>query len=457
MNGIKGLLFEFRALVLKYKRREIYILNMVQFEIKGFDKYIEGRIKKEKNAVYNIYSATLKNERIRLNMTLEDMTKNICSKSYLSKIENNLLSGDEYRLRLLFERVNINYNDLELIDKTGKLNDCIKYYLYGKFDAIEEVYNLINVNYFIARDSIVKMLYCLVKKDYDTFVIIAREVEEVKQSLTDPEMIAFVLITIEYLIQTYQFLLAQKYITIFQEFSFDDYEMNTFFEQQRFIVACNLQDTKEAYKYYFDLSARKLSYPFKQKFLIKVMFLELFNNSPFQESEFKNMIDDYIPDEYYEDFYYSVCLNTIKLKDYNQVIEIIINKNLRHPQFVALFGYALLKLKKSNREITKFDQYFETFWDFYESLQYCNNDRIHFNFIKYITMELKDDDKYEIFDYLKNFLIINIQNEQHRFYSPFYSYRYFTLLGKRSRYKDAFLFAHSSIIFFKNSLFKFDF
>ena len=52
--------------------------------LKNIAEFFEKRINEEKHIIHCKHAATLKNERLRSNLTLHDITEGICSKSYLS-------------------------------------------------------------------------------------------------------------------------------------------------------------------------------------------------------------------------------------------------------------------------------------------------------------------------------------------------------------------------------------
>lgn len=97
-------------------------------------------------------------------------------------------------------------------------------------------------------------------------------------------------------------------------------------------------------------------------------------------------------------------------------------------------------IKNKDRNVDEMDQYIENFMDYYQKMEYDNYDSLHLGFVRLMKMEIENESKESIFDYLKNYLLIEEETFQHRLYSFYYAFRYLQMLGERSRYKDAYLF-----------------
>lgn len=430
------------------------LMNMEIVALKNIAEFFAKRIKEDRHVIHCVHAATLKNERIRSNLTLEDITAGICSKSYLSKIENNLLSPDPCVMRLLFERVNIDYDKLLLYDRIIDLSECMNYYLYQQNDKIEMIYQSLDNDFFIARDSLIKILYYLTKHNFQAFAQEISYLDDVKSSLNDYELLMLMFCTIEFYILNYQFNNANKYLDIIRSMPIEDNTLRSLFYQQRLIAACNLHNYVYIYKYYEKLRNEfQLGYPVKQQFYIKLLFLEAFSDNFDTLKELENMENDYIPEEYHDDYYYSKCLIMIKSGKYQDVIELLLKKKLFSPAFIALYSYCLKALKGLDRYIDELKTYEEQFFTLNKSMHYDENDAIHLSFIKLMIMYLRNTKEYEIFDYMKNYLIINLPLYQHRFYSLYYANSYYHLLGRHSRYKDAYNFYLQNADLLKNNLY----
>lgn len=88
----------------------------------------------------------LKFHRLEKGMTQDDVAESIVSVSYLSRIENNKTTADPYTIALLFERVGINFSDLQSEDNTIQqlLIEWEKSLLHNQIKDCERLYDQLN-------------------------------------------------------------------------------------------------------------------------------------------------------------------------------------------------------------------------------------------------------------------------------------------------------------------------
>ena len=93
-------------------------------------KYFIKQRKHLMESKYQSFGAAIKRKRIERNMTLEESAEDICSISYLSKIENNLLEPSPKYFHLLKERFDLN-EELTVIDTfNNHVQTCLKYLIF---------------------------------------------------------------------------------------------------------------------------------------------------------------------------------------------------------------------------------------------------------------------------------------------------------------------------------------
>jgi len=424
-------------------RKEVFIISKYYIksdvELTNIQSLIEKRKLEEKHVVYSMHSATLKNERLKANLTLNDITEGICSKSYLSKIENNLLSPDEFVMKKLFERVNINYDKLLKVNTYGNLQDLLNYYLYFQFDKIEEAYEQLNNEYFIIRESLIKLIYYLSSNKLKEFSNELVFIDEIKSSLSDYELIVLMFCTIEYYILGYQYINARKYLNIIEKVVVDDEIIRTLFDFQHFIVGCNTNDHGLTIKYY-ELLNNNNYYPMTRKYRNKLMYTYTIMKNEDALKILNDMEMDLIIDEHINEYYYAKCIVYSKLYDFESMVKLIIKHNLNTHRFVALLGYGVSCLYKLDRNIENINIYRKAFFEYFKSLDVEYTNVIHYNFIKLMAMEIKKMSNFEIIEYLKNYLNIKNLTYQHHIYTKYYKCKLYKLLGEVSRYKEIFLF-----------------
>ncbi len=124
------------------------------------------REKKKKNNEY--YSTLLKRKRIEKHLTLEELSKGICTVSYLSRIENNIVDVGEEYYSSLFKKLDIDFKMIEESKDYRVLEDLLKCYLHkDKTTAISLINDALGKNFYVEIeyelmvlfDSIVKNLF----------------------------------------------------------------------------------------------------------------------------------------------------------------------------------------------------------------------------------------------------------------------------------------------------------
>lgn len=276
--------------------------------------------------IHSVLAATLKNRRLKLQLTLKDITDGVCSISYASKIENNSIVADSNIMRLLFEKVNIDYDDLLSVEQTNELPKCLKCYLFLQFDAIAEMYHNLDDKYFFARNSLLKIIYYLSIRNFDDAVVELKTLEEVKNTLSNFELFLLILLTVEYNILNKKYRSAQRFSDLLYDYDLENQDLEMLYSQQRFLIAVNLRDYQHIYDYYLHL--KSIGYPLKNQFYINILFLESFAENEAVLEAFDNMELDYIPEEYYQDFYYSKSIILLRLHKYIDVIKLITEKTI---------------------------------------------------------------------------------------------------------------------------------
>ena len=88
-------------------------------------------------------SRFLKRRRIELGKTLEEVSEGVCSTSYLSKIENCLVDVDDSYFKMLFEKLNLEYNNVVNERSAPIYDEMIKAYLLEDYKYIEELTNTV--------------------------------------------------------------------------------------------------------------------------------------------------------------------------------------------------------------------------------------------------------------------------------------------------------------------------
>ena len=85
--------------------------------------------------------ALARKRRLEKNLTLSEVSKNICSISYLSKIESNKIIPNQRCLELLMERIDVSKWEIYALENCDSImKDLINAFLYGNTQKLNEMY-----------------------------------------------------------------------------------------------------------------------------------------------------------------------------------------------------------------------------------------------------------------------------------------------------------------------------
>ncbi len=108
----------------------------MEFNVYTMKHFIKQR-KHLMESNYQSFGAAIKRKRLERNMTLEESAENICSISYLSKIENSLIEPSPKYFYLLKERFDLN-DELTISDQFHEhVERCLNYLVFKDADALE--------------------------------------------------------------------------------------------------------------------------------------------------------------------------------------------------------------------------------------------------------------------------------------------------------------------------------
>lgn len=401
----------------------------------------------------NILATAFKSKRLQLNMTLSEATKDICSKAYLCKFENNQLMMDDKVVRVLCERVDLDYDRVKNLNHDNSLVQGVRMFLYNQFDQIDGLVKTMDFDCFIASNKLLELLNNLVLGNYTKCEELIVDIDRVRSSLSEYEFCTFAICICEYYIRTNQFLKAYHFIEKFKyDINFKD--LKHLHLEQRFIIFFNLELKSESFNAYKLLEKEfDNGYPKKRLFFDKLHYLELFSSND-TISELKNMLDDMMPPEYIEEYWYTYCICLIKIGEYHEAIQLITKYELSNSRFVALYVYAAWKQAVSTdskqgeplskRLPSKMIIYMNNLVD---KMEKNHQNVIDCNFIKLMQLELKGEAKEDLVDFIRDTALKYDRSYQHRLYSYIYSHHLFDLLGSMTRYKEAYLIAKNDRTF----------
>ncbi len=222
-----------------------------------------GNIDKE-NA--NNLAKFMKRRRLEKKKTLEETSRGICSPSYLSKIENGLADVDDYYFQSLFERLDLEYENIKMEREMDFFSKIVKYYLLERYDLLEEkLKQMVNVNSYCDTElELIILLNNIINKNFDEAEILIEKLEGIRNTLSKDEIYLLSFLVTLYLYSTDQYTLASEQIEILTKHPSENMYYN--------IAVCDL-----GIDIYFILGKESLFHRYYQK-LKQFNNQELYNN-----------------------------------------------------------------------------------------------------------------------------------------------------------------------------------
>lgn len=389
--------------------------------------------RKTQNNKSYLYSQIIKNERLKRNMTLEEMAKGICSVSYLCKVEKNAIEPEESYIKAIFERVNLDY------EKVGKniledgMKKLLQYYLNRNFEGIKELYQQIEDSIFNAYNYLIRGFYFLIRRDYREFRKVIRILDKIKDTLLRGDLGVFVFLVVEYYIETYQFYEAYNHLNYLNVEEFEYRELNWLIHEQHFRVGLNLGRFPMAMNHYMELMKNiSIGYPMKKQTILHLMLLS-FKAEEYYEDVIKEIKEFHVESEdydYFQEVAYWKLVIMLKGCNYLEVFDRIIENNILHDiRFVALLVYAADNINDDN--------YRKQAVEIAEKYPYQETDAFLYKLIRFFILKMTTDKQHLVIDYLKyNLLPIRYTFYHHLLTKSFEDY-YLSYLCKSSKYKEA--------------------
>jgi transcriptional regulator with XRE-family HTH domain len=377
-------------------------------------------------------SRFLKRRRIELGKTLEEVSEGICSTSYLSKIENCLVDVDESYFKMLFEKLNLEYQTVIEERKIPIYDDLLKAYLTNNIDYIKtKNNNVIETNsYSDAEIEIILVLYNLVNGSIEEAAFSMEKLELIKNTLSNEELMYLSFLKILYYVKSYKYDKLTEEIEIVLKtitknellhFALLDLTLDYYywtFQKAKFIE-CFLR-----------LSSNKFMRLFKNielKHLLQrlvIISTEDHNNIVDLEKEFQLIKESITQDDLAVYHYYYALYLTNKTK-YEQAY-LILNDLEKDEKVLALMGYLVDKINNLNYQVR--------YLKLIDDTDHDNN--LFSDYVEYIRLKFEQYSYGHLYNYLKNHVLENQKIYKHYYLNKIELNEYYNLAFELGKYKE---------------------
>ena len=382
---------------------------------KSKDSFLDKKILMQKmNEEYGekeFYSYFLKRKRKEKGLKLEDVASGICSISYLSRIENNQVVPDDTSLSLLFERLDLNYNEVKIKREKNIFEEILKKDLLTIYeDKIEYINKIIASNAYTTIELDLIVLYgSLLQKNYEEAKTIMSKQSINMELFNNTELVFFLYLCARYLYETNQNKKAYSQIKVLTSVSIKNQFIKAVILDLAVDILFMMEDHTQLIVFYNLLLQNENSFLFSKKInchKLKILYI----NSKYNYKETINEMEKLKTSisEKEDILIYNHYLMMIHYKNgmYNKAMEVA-KENMSYIPSLVAYGH-ISKMIGTEEEKTRFLEYFKiTYFSKYQNnyLDFCN----------YLNYAIKGESTYHLFNYLKQVIL----NDNTLFYDFF--------------------------------------
>ena len=366
---------------------------------KIFDQNMLNKKFNENNNKEYFYSMFLKRKRIEKGLKLQEVASGICSISYLSRVENNQSIPSEDNLEMLFERLDLNYNEIKRKRNNDVFDDLLKNELSEKNeDMIAIMSNIISSNAYSNIELDLFVLYVsLLSKNYEEarYILIRQEVNV--ELFNNKEMLFYLYLFCRYLFETNQNKRAYEQIKVLNSINHHDDFMKAIIYDLSIEVAFMMGEYEQVIKFFYLLNQNENSYLFVNKInMLKLKCLVANAKFNFEEtlSEFEKIkkVIDINNKEIKNKYLYYLAVAYYKNNVYDKCFEIV-KDLIEFMPSVALYGFLVKKIGNNSEKATYLAKI--------KNMHFRKFDYLYEEFSQYISLSLRNENLYQLYNFLK--------------------------------------------------------
>lgn len=158
----------------------------------------------------------LKAKRLEQGKSLEEVSKGICSTSYLSRLENNQVKLQDPYLKMLFEKLSINYDDLKQARKKNLFLDITKKQLLQQTMAYQETINKMieSNNYLDVEQELVLLYDNIIKGNFEEATLVMEKLDSNHYQFSQMEKLFYMYLVTLYYYSTNQINMAYRQVKV---------------------------------------------------------------------------------------------------------------------------------------------------------------------------------------------------------------------------------------------------
>jgi len=404
--------------------------------IKNKEEFVLGLSTKKFSNDSSVCAQMLKNERLKRNMTLEEASRDICSVSYLCKLENSQIKTNDVYVKALCDRYSLNYNTLSEASTINYVDEVIKSVFLGKELEIETLYEKVESLGFSANIQIVKSFYYLQKYEFKKFEKGIKELDKIKYTLNETEGITLIYLVMLYKMMRFNYNEAYRYLKLIDLVKISNKQLHYLVLEASIEIAFYTKNACRSFIAYDEYEKIDyVGYPMARKIITKMIY------NAFICSEYPNdVLDDVnlidyndIPSNARLEVAYFVTLIKIKKGNLIKIFKDIVEKTYYlDARFLGILAYICYRMNSTSlyKELLKL----------VESFSFNEIDNIHQKFVCFILLYISSDNKAELIKYMKDQINPYLYDEVIPLYNEVYKEIYLDYMSNTSKYKESYYY-----------------
>lgn len=380
----------------------------------------------------------LKAKRLEKRLSLEEVSEGICSVSHLSRMENNLVKLQEPYLKLLFSKLDINYEVLKETRKKNLFVEALKKYLLNQTKQYNEIIEeILSSKHFVNIEQEMILLFdTLIKNRIDESEVLLEHIEKTNNLLVEQEKALYLYLLVLYYYKTNQINMAYRHISLIEDIKSEDeviywmnYELalNILFkvgQYNKYMIMYN-KFIKDAPSIYFSLFYKEHQY--------KMLYLESlddYDTSIYKMQELYQEVD-IENNAMIERYFYYLGLIMVNKGRYDSYIKIVDLKNLSS-DIIKLLTICLMNVEPNELYLEKIETIINYGFNKYEeNLK---------TLVEYTTLKFSSGSIVRMNSLLKNKLFNSLKNTYDFIMYKTILKEIVTFNSKYGKYKDACIF-----------------
>lgn len=404
--------------------------------IKNKEEFVLGLSTRKIESVSTVCAQMLKNERLRRKMTLEEASRDICSVSYLCKLENSQIKTNDDYVKALCDRYSISYNTLSEATTINYVDEVIKDVFLGKENEIELLYEKVENLGFSSNIQIVKCFYYLQKSDFKMFEDGIKALDDIKFTLNETEGVTLIYLVILYNMMKFNYNEAYRYLKLLDLVKVSNKKLHYLILEASIEIAYY---TKNACRLFISYDEYEkidyVGYPLARKIVTKMIYNAFIcNEYPNDVLDDVNLIDfNDIPSNARLEVAYFVTLIKIRRGNLFKIFKDIVDKTYYlDARFLGIMAYICYKLNSTAlyKELLKI----------VEGYAFSNNDSIHQKFVCFMLLYVSSKDKDDLIKYMKEQINPYLYEEVIPLYNEVYKNIYLEYMSGTSKYKESYYY-----------------